>query len=518
MAGRRLPVRRAALVAALAGAALCAGPAAALDTWAVGPGPDSAATWTVQAADSTQAPPADPTPADIVAHLSSASDPVPTVTATTDAAPAAPPAAVATDAGATVDPNDPAVRALAEAQAELDGIAGDLARSRTAQETATGDDLARLQDLERELTARKATVSARVDELTAKVAELQAEAERKAEKEAAAKLAVTGYQTNPFLNQPGGTRFAPVAAVSGDLSSQLDAFLAAKGSPLAGLGTVFVSQAQSVGLDPRLLVAISGAETSFGTYGPSQAIQNPFGLGPGLSYPTWADAIAAAARNLGGNLYKGSGLVTISQIQSRWAPLGTANDPANLNSNWTRNVSRYYAEQGGNPEGSVFTDTSGTIPVAIPVAPGVASGIQGTVAAPVAYGPGQAVAGGGSGTGAAALQSAMSYLGVPYLWGGTRPETGFDCSGLVQYVYALQGVQLPRVAEAQAAVGIPVSPQDLKPGDAIFFADRTGYIHHEGLYAGNGYFIHAPHTGDVVKISSLYEPYYATQYAGARRY
>src|SRR2546423_7924148 len=197
LAGRRLPVRRAALVAALAGAALCAGPAAALDTWAVSPGPDSGATWTVQTADSTQAPPAAPTPADIVAHLSSASDPVPTVTATTDAAPAAPPAAVATDASATVDPNDPTVRALAEAQAELDGIAGDLARSRTAQETATGDDLVRLQDLERELAARKATVSARVDELTAKVAELQAEAERKAEKEAAAKLAVSGYQTNP---------------------------------------------------------------------------------------------------------------------------------------------------------------------------------------------------------------------------------------------------------------------------------------------------------------------------------
>ena len=513
-----MPVRRAALAAALAGAALCAGPAAALDTWAVSPGPDSTAQWTVQTSDGTAAPAAPPTPADIVAHLSSASDPVATVTATTDPAPAAPPAAVATDTSAQVDPDDPTVRALAEAQSELDGISGDLARARAAQETATGDDLARLVSLEQELDARKEQVSQRVDELTAKVAELQAEAEKKAEKEAAAKLAVTGYQTNPFLNAPGGTRFAPAAAVSGDLSSQLDAYLAQQGSPLAGLGTVFVTQAQTVGLDPRLLVAISGAETSFGTYGPSQTIQNPFGLGPGLSYPTWADAIAAAARNLGGDLYKGSGHVTISQIQSRWAPLGTPNDPANLNSNWTRNVSRYYAELGGNPEGSVFTDTSATIPVAIPVAPGVASGIQGTVAAPVAYGPGQAVAGGGSGTGPAALQAAMHYLGVPYLWGGTRPETGFDCSGLVWYVYALQGVQLPRVAEAQAAVGIPVAPQDLKPGDAVFFADRTGYIHHEGLYVGNGYFIHAPHTGDVVKISSLYEPYYATQYAGARRY
>jgi cell wall-associated NlpC family hydrolase len=103
------------------------------------------------------------------------------------------------------------------------------------------------------------------------------------------------------------------------------------------------------------------------------------------------------------------------------------------------------------------------------------------------------------------------------VWGGTTPK-GFDCSGLVQYVYAKQGVTLPRVAEAQARVGVPIAPEQLQAGDAIFFADRTGYIHHEGMYIGNGMFIHAPHTGDVVKISSLYDPYYASQYAGSRRY
>jgi cell wall-associated NlpC family hydrolase len=88
----------------------------------------------------------------------------------------------------------------------------------------------------------------------------------------------------------------------------------------------------------------------------------------------------------------------------------------------------------------------------------------------------------------------------------------------MRYLYGRRGVELPRVAEDQAAVGVPVSPDQLQAGDAIFFADATGYIHHEGMYLGGGYFIHAPRTGDVVKISSLYEGYYTQQYAGARRY
>jgi cell wall-associated NlpC family hydrolase len=307
-----------------------------------------------------------------------------------------------------------------------------------------------------------------------------------------------------------------VPVIDANMSSRIDAYLAGKNSPLAGLGNVFVFQGTAVGLDPRLLVAISGAETSFGTYGPSQTIHNPFGMGPGIVYPTWPDAIAAAARNLGGNLYKGSGLVTIAQIQRRWAPLGAGNDPTNLNSHWYVNVSRYYSELGGDPNGTVFVDR-GAPATAIPVAPGVAPGIQGTVAAPSAYGAAVAVPGGGRNTGPKALALAQTYLGVPYVWGGTTPK-GFDCSGLVQYVYAKQGVTLPRVAEAQARVGVPIAPEQLQAGDAIFFADRTGYIHHEGMYIGNGMFIHAPHTGDVVKISSLYDPYYASQYAGSRRY
>jgi peptidoglycan DL-endopeptidase CwlO len=107
---------------------------------------------------------------------------------------------------------------------------------------------------------------------------------------------------------------------------------------------------------------------------------------------------------------------------------------------------------------------------------------------------------------------AMRYLGTPYVWGGASPG-GFDCSGLVAYVYAQVGVSLPHYTGAQWNVGVPVSRGDLQPGDLVFF-DGLGHV---GIYIGGGQFIHAPHTGDVVKISSLSESGYGNSYVGARR-
>jgi cell wall-associated NlpC family hydrolase len=139
----------------------------------------------------------------------------------------------------------------------------------------------------------------------------------------------------------------------------------------------------------------------------------------------------------------------------------------------------------------------------------------------VALGPAKQVEGSGSGKAQKALQRALSFQGVPYLWGGTSPS-GFDCSGLTYYVFAEQGVKLPRVAADQARVGQPIARvEELLPGDAVFFADSSGYIHHMGLYIGgpNQEFVHAPSTGDVVKISSIKNSsYYTRQFAGGRRF
>jgi peptidoglycan DL-endopeptidase CwlO len=107
---------------------------------------------------------------------------------------------------------------------------------------------------------------------------------------------------------------------------------------------------------------------------------------------------------------------------------------------------------------------------------------------------------------------AMAQLGKPYVYGTAGPDT-FDCSGLVVYSYAAMGVSLPHSSYALWNVGVYVSSDQLEPGDILFF-DGLGHV---GIYIGGGQFIQAPHTGDVVKISSMSDSWYAANYVGARR-
>jgi cell wall-associated NlpC family hydrolase len=118
-----------------------------------------------------------------------------------------------------------------------------------------------------------------------------------------------------------------------------------------------------------------------------------------------------------------------------------------------------------------------------------------------------------------ALQEAEKYLGTPYHWGGSTPQTGFDCSGLMQWAYAHAGIKLPRVSEDQvlAGNGTPVDRDHLRPGDLVFF-DENGDIGHVGMYIGKDEILHAPHTGDVVKIANLDDPWFVQHFAGGRRF
>lgn len=97
------------------------------------------------------------------------------------------------------------------------------------------------------------------------------------------------------------------------------------------------------------------------------------------------------------------------------------------------------------------------------------------------------------------IAEAKTFLGLPYVWGGTTPS-GFDCSGYMQYIFKNAGVKLPRVAREQQNVGVQIPVSEVQPGDLIFWGKPA---HHVAMYIGNGQYIHAPQTGDVIKISKM---------------
>jgi cell wall-associated NlpC family hydrolase len=115
------------------------------------------------------------------------------------------------------------------------------------------------------------------------------------------------------------------------------------------------------------------------------------------------------------------------------------------------------------------------------------------------------------------LSKAMTLLGTPYRWGGESPENGFDCSGLVGYLYrSVLGVDLPRVSRQMATTGQQVERTALVPGDLVFFG-RRGRVNHVGIYVGEGRFLHAPSRGKDVRVDSLTSSYWSGRFMQGRR-
>jgi cell wall-associated NlpC family hydrolase len=111
---------------------------------------------------------------------------------------------------------------------------------------------------------------------------------------------------------------------------------------------------------------------------------------------------------------------------------------------------------------------------------------------------------------------AIGQIGKPYHYGGADPD-GFDCSGLVFYIYRELGIELPRSAAAQHRSTIHISRKQLEPGDLVFFHTRRRHISHVGIYVGDNRFVHAPQTGKQVELRRLDEAYYARHWVGAGR-
>jgi len=117
------------------------------------------------------------------------------------------------------------------------------------------------------------------------------------------------------------------------------------------------------------------------------------------------------------------------------------------------------------------------------------------------------------------VKTARRFIGIPYRWGGTTAENGFDCSGLTMVTYRLNGLNLPRVSRSQYQAGKWIAKSKLRPGDLVFFATKGGTrVTHVGMYIGNNEFIHAPRTGKNVRIEKMSNSFFAKTYVGGRTY
>jgi hypothetical protein len=292
-----------------------------------------------------------------------------------------------------------------------------------------------------------------------------------------AALSAVAVATDAPATAPAAANDSLACVAPGDAAG-IDAILTAAGSPMAGTGAVIVDAATEAGLDPRLVVAIAAHETMLETYGPAQAINNPFGLGPGMTFPDEAAAIRFATRTLA-RWYLPEGRDTIGEIGAKWAPVGVANDPGGLNLHWAGGVSRYYAALGGDPtRRPLLTDQSATPScTGGAAAPAAAAGVTGPAPA-AGQGPPVVVVWGGNAprvTGTAPSDGAAPDGGGPAVMRPFAFPLAARDGGEVRYAGAACGAGEPCAVTLTAAVMTDVVEGRLVAGTAAERAAGIGF-------------------------------------------
>jgi hypothetical protein len=291
---------------------------------------------------------------------------------------------------------------------------------------------------------------------------------------------------------------------------------------LSGLGRDALKVAAGLGLAVLLALAfaISSLMALFGAAAPGYAIagaeldeippdQLP-AMGAaaatcGLPWPLLA-AIAKVESDFGRNMATSSaGAIGYGQfLPATWAAYGKGGDPYDFRDALPA-MARYLCDHGapGDLRAALFAYNHAEWYVDQVLAVAVRYGYlaPGTRAARV-------------------LDLARAQIGKPYVWGGASPESSFDCSGLVQWVYRQVGVALPRSAQGQFDATLRLTPDQLQPGDLVFFqicCQPPDRVTHVGIYLGHGQMVHASFPGDIVRITSIQTPYWQSQWAGAGR-